>query len=106
MPILEVYVSDETMRRLEQCASELGRDPDELAEAAVAEAALAAFRNRPDAAPAALPLAEILGETERVGGTSGASVGARPIGELEAEEEAERRRYLEAGRGATDCAPT
>lgn len=53
MPTLEVYVSEETMARLERCASELGRDPDELAECAVAEAALAAFRNRPENDPAA-----------------------------------------------------
>ncbi|UPJ43911.1 hypothetical protein IVB40_07530 [Bradyrhizobium sp. 40] len=40
MPILECYVDEATMEQLEAASVELGRKVDELAEAAIAEAAI------------------------------------------------------------------
>lgn len=45
MPMLSIYVDDETMRRLRHSANELQRTVEDLAECAVAEAALDATRN-------------------------------------------------------------
>lgn len=49
MPILQVHVDDKTHARLTQAATELGRTVMDLAEAAVAEAALDYDRHRPRA---------------------------------------------------------
>ena len=40
MPILRCYVDDETMQLLNQAAAETGRKVDELAEAAISNAAI------------------------------------------------------------------
>ncbi len=40
MPIMEVYIDANTADRLTYAARDLGRTPEELAEAAIAEAAL------------------------------------------------------------------
>ena len=42
MPILSCYVDDRTMAILERIASERGRTPEELAEAAIENEAIAA----------------------------------------------------------------
>lgn len=55
--ILQIYVDDETQRRLEAVARESGRTVEDLAESAVAEAALDSERRRPSPpATAQLPL--------------------------------------------------
>ncbi|RYE48309.1 MAG: hypothetical protein EOP24_07830 [Hyphomicrobiales bacterium] len=46
--ILQIYIDDETHRRLYAIALETGREVDELAESAVSEAALTFFRSRND----------------------------------------------------------
>ena len=46
--ILQVYVDDETHRRLEYCSVQMGRTVEDLAESAVSEAALAATRHMPE----------------------------------------------------------
>ena len=46
--ILQVYVDDETHRRLEYCSVQMGRTIEDLAESAVAEAALGATRHMPE----------------------------------------------------------
>ena len=45
---MQIYVTEETERRLFKLAAEMGRDVEDLASSAVEEAALEAFRNRPD----------------------------------------------------------
>lgn len=47
MPILQLYVDDETLRGLREAANETGRQVDELAEAAIAEAVVTFKRGRP-----------------------------------------------------------
>jgi hypothetical protein len=42
MPVLSVYVDDVTLARLKKVSEETGREIEELAEAAVSEAALTA----------------------------------------------------------------
>jgi hypothetical protein len=40
MPIIQCYVDEETLRNLEKASADLGRKVDELAEAAIANAAI------------------------------------------------------------------
>lgn len=40
MPVLRCYVDDETMRWLEKASAETGREIDQLAEAAISNAAI------------------------------------------------------------------
>lgn len=47
MPMLSVYVSDDDMRRLLWHSAQLGRTPEELAEAAVSEGICNANRENP-----------------------------------------------------------
>lgn len=47
MPILNIYVDDATLARLRLVSSETGRTVEDLAECAVAEAALGSERSRP-----------------------------------------------------------
>lgn len=47
MSVLSIYVDDEPHRRLITLSKELGRSVEDLAECAVSEAALDAFRGRP-----------------------------------------------------------
>lgn len=46
MPVLKCYVDDATWEILYRVANETGRDIEELAEAAIAEAALESERSR------------------------------------------------------------
>jgi hypothetical protein len=46
MPILHCYVDDETLAILKRVAEETDRNPEDVAEAAIAEAALASQRAR------------------------------------------------------------
>lgn len=53
---ITVNLPDATEKRLAAIAAELGRDPTELAECAIAEAALDYFRSRPvEQDPARVP---------------------------------------------------
>lgn len=45
---MNIYIDEGTERRLFKAASELGRDPEDIARAAVEEAALDYFRHRSD----------------------------------------------------------
>ena len=40
MPVIRCYVDDDTMRILEAASADLGREVDQLAEAAISEAAI------------------------------------------------------------------
>jgi hypothetical protein len=44
MALIQCSVDDKTMERLKRCAKELGRSIEDLAESAIAEAALDAMR--------------------------------------------------------------
>lgn len=46
--IIQVYADEKTEARLKLAAQEMGLSVEHLAENAVSEAALAAYRNRPD----------------------------------------------------------
>lgn len=48
MPILTIYVDEPTIKRLQKIHEETGRPVVDLAESAVAETALVAFRHRKD----------------------------------------------------------
>jgi hypothetical protein len=48
MPFLQCHVDEDTMARLQRCASHLQRSVEDLAESAIAEAALDATRGMPD----------------------------------------------------------
>lgn len=48
MPMLSIFVDDATMARLTRLQRETGRTPEDMAECAVAESALAEFRHRDD----------------------------------------------------------
>jgi hypothetical protein len=48
MPMLSVYVDDETLARLERASRQDGRSVGDLAESAVAEAALGWHRDNPE----------------------------------------------------------
>lgn len=48
MPMLNIHISEDTEKRLQLVANELGRKVDDLAEAAVENAAMDAFRHRKD----------------------------------------------------------
>lgn len=48
MPILNIYIDDNTEKRLKKFAEETQRTVDDLAECAVAESALDIFRHRGD----------------------------------------------------------
>ncbi|TWI05134.1 hypothetical protein IQ17_03299 [Bradyrhizobium daqingense] len=52
MPVIRCYVDDETMRILEAASTDLGREVDQLAEAAISEAAI---RYKVDRMPAIPP---------------------------------------------------
>jgi hypothetical protein len=47
MPILDIYVDDATLARLRRVSDETGRTVEDLAECAIAEAALDDERKRP-----------------------------------------------------------
>lgn len=47
MPILQLYVDDDTLRGLREAALETGRQVDELAESAISEAVVTFRRGRP-----------------------------------------------------------
>ena len=47
---ITIHMPDETEKRMDAVARELGRDVNELAECAVAESALDYFRGRPQSA--------------------------------------------------------
>lgn len=52
---ITIHLPDDTERRLDAAARELGRDATELAECAVAESVLDYFRHNPEADPARRP---------------------------------------------------
>lgn len=52
MPVMTLYLDDRSFAALQRCAAAHGRSVEDLAEAAVSEAAI---QNDPDAAPPRLP---------------------------------------------------
>lgn len=74
---LRLYMDDATAKRMELLAQETGRELTDLASAAVAEAALNAFRGRTDD-PAGKPLATALDTLSEQTGDSSDGQSAKP----------------------------
>ena len=55
MPALTVHVDDDALARLQRCANDMGRTVDDLAEAAISEAAMQAAPHVTASNPFAAP---------------------------------------------------